>query len=62
MEQTVSADGVWDFIHGGTEAMPQIPSKFLSCTDYVKLTEGIIQLEKKTERLKYILERLLILF
>lgn len=42
--------------------MPQIPSKFLSCTDYVKLAEGIIRLEKKTERLKDILERLLILF
>lgn len=42
--------------------MPQIPSKFLSRTDYVKLAEGIIQLEKKTERLKDILERLLILF
>lgn len=42
--------------------MPQIPSKFLSCTDYVKLAEGIIQLEKKIERLKDILERILILF
>lgn len=61
MEQTVLAARVWDFSHGGIEAMSQIPSKFLSCTDYVKLTEGIIQLEKKTERLKDIVVSLLIL-